>query len=229
MWDCVGNDVWQQWTIGVDSSTGAATFKNVGSGKCLDDSGRLATGATPQISDCDGSNTHQKWRVTGGWWKPLTTVQTHDNDAYVLFAENGLGNLALDSASSYTNGSKLRLAPTADTNIDDYMRIVPGSAANTFIMKFMGGNGNKCLDNPWGQAANGTALQLEDCTGGANQNWYVNTMPYFGGLQFRNQQSGKCLDSTGFNGTDARADGTTMVIYDCSLYAGAQNWEVTVD
>ena len=109
------------------------------------------------------------------------------------------------------------------------MHIVAGSATNTFTIKFMGGNGNKCLDNPSGQIANGTVLQVRDCNRATNQNWYVNTMPYFGGLQFRNQQSGKCIHSNGILGTDARADGAQMVIYDCDLYAGSQSWEITVN
>jgi hypothetical protein len=229
VWDCINGDVWQQWTISANSFTGAAMFKNVGSGKCFDDSGYLAAGATPVIRDCDQSNTHQQWRMTGGYWKPGTSTLLLIYDAYVLLADDGQNNLALDSGSNYANGALLHLASAPDTDINDQMHILPGTAPNTFIIKFVGGNSNKCLDNPGGQTANGTKLQVWDCDGGTAQNWYISMLPSFGGLQFKNQYSGRCLDSTGFNGTEARANGTQMQVYDCNSSSPAQNWQVTVN
>ncbi|HVT06833.1 MAG TPA: RICIN domain-containing protein [Polyangia bacterium] len=53
----------QQWTVSADPPTGAFVFKNVQSGRCLDIPGGLtASGARPQIWDCDGT-TKQKFMV----------------------------------------------------------------------------------------------------------------------------------------------------------------------
>src|SRR5665213_1689146 len=73
VWDCVSNDPWQQWMITADMSTGSAYLKNVGSGKCLDDSGSTSAGVSPQIWDCQAGNVNQKWRMTVGYWAPGPT------------------------------------------------------------------------------------------------------------------------------------------------------------
>ncbi len=39
-----GSSVWQQWYIDVDQPTGAAFFKNAGSGNCIEDGGNTNAG-----------------------------------------------------------------------------------------------------------------------------------------------------------------------------------------
>jgi RHS repeat-associated protein len=69
------------------------------------------------------------------------------------------------------------------------------------------GQGTKCLDiNGYG-TANGTNVQLWDCTGAWNQVW----QPQSNG-SLKNPQSGKCLDISGY-GT---ANGTNVQLWDCT-------------
>lgn len=229
VYDCSANNVWQQWMISVDGATGAAIFKNVGSGRCMDDSGTPSPGDSVRIWDCDANNVNQKWRVAGGFWRPTgITPSIHSVDAYVLLAGNGDGNVAVDNGNNYTNGAKLHLASAIDPNIDERVHILPGTSPNTWIIKFVGGNGNKCLDIPGGQTANGTPAQIWDCNGGANQNWYVSNYPSNGSLQFRNQGSNRCLDDLALLGTSPGMNHSKVAIWDCSANGGfAQGWALT--
>jgi len=65
MWQCMANDVWQQWVITADAS-GASTFqlKNVGSNLYLDQPGSsTAIDLTLQVYTSNGTNA-QKWIIT---------------------------------------------------------------------------------------------------------------------------------------------------------------------
>ena len=65
MWQCMNNDVWQQWVITPDAS-GANTFqlKNVGSNLYLDQPASMATiDLTLQVYTQNGTNA-QKWIIT---------------------------------------------------------------------------------------------------------------------------------------------------------------------
>ena len=139
IYDCLGNDPWQQWMISVDMATSAAYLKNVGSGKCLDDSNWTDVGSVPVIWDCSGSDT-QKWRMAYGYWNPGTDgsaafLRAHPDDAYALLAGNGATNNALDSFGNYSNGGQPKLNAATDTNKDDKFLVVPGTAANTWVIK----------------------------------------------------------------------------------------------
>ncbi|MCD0443144.1 ricin-type beta-trefoil lectin domain protein [Glycomyces sp. A-F 0318] len=77
---------------------------------------------------------------------------------------------------------------------------------------------DRCLDVSAQSQANGAALQLWDCHGGANQQWDDSSS---GQLRV---YGGKCLDAEGA-GT---APGTRAIIWDC--HGGAnQQWEVNAD
>jgi len=228
VWDCGSNNAWQQWFVSVDGPSGAAFIKNAGSGKCMDSRGfNTATGSAPTISDCNGGPT-LKWRMTGGYWIPKgTQYDIHENrDAYVLLAGNGDGNVAIDTGSNYNNGNKLRLAGIADTSLDDMVRILPGTSPNTWIIKFVGGSANKCLENPGGQTANGTKPQLWDCNGGSNQNWIFTNHPSDGALMVQNQYSGNCLDANNVEAPDGQ---TPIVLWDCSSANINQLWGLSVN
>jgi hypothetical protein len=72
------------------------------------------------------------------------------------------------------------------------MRII-ATGSNTYKIQFVGGGGNKCLDNPGSQTADGTQMQVWDCLNNSNQNWsFVNVGA--GAVMIKNQYSGKCLD-----------------------------------
>jgi len=64
-----------------------------------------------------------------------------------------------------------------------------------------------CLDLKNDGTANGTRLQLHNCTGGAAQQW----IPWADGT-LRNPGSGRCLDAP--NATTA--NGTQLQLYDCN-------------
>jgi hypothetical protein len=224
IYDCTSNNVWQQWMIGVDAATGAATIKNVGSANCLDDNGSTNSGTLPVLSDCDGS-VDQKWHVAGGYWRPGTSPLTHSSDAYVLLAGNGATNTAIDSHGSYTNGTNPGLAAAMDSDGNHQFRILPGTAANTWVIKFVNGGGNKCLDVPGSQTANGTGVEVWDCNGGTNQNWYANNVPH-GGVMFKNQAAGRCLANGGANANNFAA---AMVLWDCSTDDFSESWALTAN
>jgi hypothetical protein len=63
VWDCNTSSVWQQWMLTNDPATGSVFMKNVGSGKCLDNSGSTSDGANPWIWDCNNTNNNQRWQV----------------------------------------------------------------------------------------------------------------------------------------------------------------------
>ena len=229
LYGCQSNDPWQQWMISVDTSTSAAYLKNVGSGKCLDDTGSTAAGTVPWIWDCNTTNVNQKWRMAGGFWNPgsngsASFINDHPVDAYVMLAGNGNGNVALDTGGNYSNGAHPSLNTGIDTNKDDKFMILPGTSPNTWTIKSQWNSG-MCVDNPGNQTANGTAIQLWSCNGGSNQNWIISNRPN-GGVQIQNQQSNKCL----FNQwAMAPNNGVSMVIQDCDVTNGGEVWQLTAN
>jgi len=130
--------------------------------------------------------------------------------------------MALDSYGHYTNGGHPALNTGIDTNKDDKFLIAPGTSGNTWTIKTHW-NPGLCLDNPGGQTANGTGIQLWGCNGGANQNWIISNRPN-GGLEIKNQQSGKCLFDQGASGGN---DGASIVIQDCDVNSYEQIWLLT--
>ena len=82
-----------------------------------------------------------------------------------------------------------------------------------------------CVDNPGSQTANGTPIQIWACNGGTNQNWIVTNRPA-GGVQIKNQQSGKCLfNQQAFAG----GDGMAVVIQDCDANNYGEIWALTAN
>jgi hypothetical protein len=89
-----------------------------------------------------------------------------------------------------------------------------GTASATGPIK-AGDNSAKCVDDNGQSTANGTKIQLWDCTGGANQQW---TVASDGTLQVY----GKCMDITGAN----YGNGTGIELWDCTGGAN-QQWKAT--
>ncbi|HSS38428.1 MAG TPA: RICIN domain-containing protein, partial [Polyangia bacterium] len=60
---CTAGDPSQTWTVTPDAMTGAFYFKNVQSGRCLDETGKnTAAGVALEIWDCNGG-ANQKWNI----------------------------------------------------------------------------------------------------------------------------------------------------------------------
>jgi hypothetical protein len=96
-----------------------------------------------------------------------------------------------------------------------------GSAAAATVgtpTRIVGGQSGRCLDVPNASTANGTQIQLYDCSGAANQAWTYTSDKQLTGY------GGKCLDASG-QGT---GNGTAVVIWDCNGQTN-QQWSVNVD
>ncbi len=60
---CFSGRMSQMFTVTADAMTGAFVFKNVASGRCLEEPGsNTASGVLPDIWDCNGGN-NEKWNV----------------------------------------------------------------------------------------------------------------------------------------------------------------------
>ncbi|MET9723369.1 RICIN domain-containing protein [Streptomyces zaomyceticus] len=92
-----------------------------------------------------------------------------------------------------------------------------GDAESTIELKAAPG---KCLESQGGGTANGTAVQVYTCNGGAGQKWRMEGDDH--GLHLRNVKSMTCLDVAG-GGT---AVGTKIQLYTCNSSA-AQTWAYT--
>jgi O-glycosyl hydrolase len=99
------------------------------------------------------------------------------------------------------------------TNLFDNLTVTPNAPGNLGgILK--GQESGLCVDVPAASQANGTAVALWDCHGGANQSWTATPdkrLTVYGS---------KCLE--------VGADGTTAQINDCTG-TGAQQWTVNAD
>ncbi len=61
---CAEGDTSQLFAITADASTGAFFFKNVASGRCIDESnGNTSNGVAMQVWDCSSSNSNQKFMI----------------------------------------------------------------------------------------------------------------------------------------------------------------------
>ncbi|GAA3448925.1 ricin-type beta-trefoil lectin domain protein [Dactylosporangium matsuzakiense] len=174
----------QQWR-----TTTNGTLVNPASGKCLDSpSGATGNGTRLQIWDCNGSGA-QSFVYNGG-------------------ASNivGPGGKCIDVAGddNGTDGAVVQLWDCQDTSRDQNWKW-SGSSLQSL---------GRCLDIAGAGTANGTVLQLHDCTGNAAQVWVDG-----GNGTLRNPQSGRCLDSP--NGSTA--NGTRLQIWDCNG-SGAQTF-----
>jgi beta-glucosidase len=81
----------------------------------------------------------------------------------------------------------------------------------------VGGSG-KCLNDPSGNTANGTVMNLWTCTGKTNQRW---TVVQDGTLR----TGGKCLSTVG----DSSSNGAKLRIVTCNAADGAQHWLAGTD
>jgi poly(3-hydroxybutyrate) depolymerase len=91
----------------------------------------------------------------------------------------------------------------------------PTSVPPTGTQQIVGSQSGRCAEVAGSSTANGTQVQLWDCTGAANQRW-ANTS----GKQLQ-VYGNKCLDANG-QGT---SNGTAVIVWDCNGQAN-QQWTV---
>jgi non-reducing end alpha-L-arabinofuranosidase len=82
-------------------------------------------------------------------------------------------------------------------------------------VQIVGGQSGRCLDDPNGNTANGTQLQLGDCNGLSPQRWTYDTSSR------QLTVLGKCMDANGRGTTN----GTLVIIWDCNGQNN-QQWNV---
>jgi lysophospholipase L1-like esterase len=101
------------------------------------------------------------------------------------------------------------------------LRSVPGSIGDpgqSSGVRIVGTQSGRCADVPNGTTANGTQVQLWDCSGGTNQLWTrtANRELVFNGT--------KCLDAA----NQGTTNGTQVIIWDCNGQPN-QQWNVGAD
>ena len=161
---------------------------NTGSGKCLDVTGHgTAPGSALVVWGCNGG-ANQKWARA---------------DTPGILRGQESGKCVDVPAANQTNGTRPALWDCNNGGNQAWT-----STASNQLKVF----DTKCLDAP--ATADGTPIQITDCTGSAGQQWRVRSD---GAVV--NVGSGKCLDVTG-HGT---ANGTEFVIWPCTGAAN-QKW-----
>jgi O-glycosyl hydrolase len=182
--DCTGTAA-QQWTLNADGSV-----VNAGSGKCLDASGHGVTNGAPLVI----------WGCNGGANQKWARAET----AGILRGQES-GRCVDVPGFNQTNGTRPALW---DCNNGTNQAWTSTTTNQLTVFD------TKCLEAAGGGIADGTAVQISDCTGTAAQQWRVRSDGSVIGVG-----SGKCLDATG-HGTAA---GTLLVIWTCNG-AGNQKW-----
>ena len=165
------------------------SIKNVGSGLCLDSpSGNTANGTQLQIWTCNGTGA-QAFLYNGG-------------ASNIIGPSGKCVDVAGDDVGG--DGAAVQLWDCQDTSVDQNWAWT-GSSLTTLGM---------CLDVAGGGTANGTVLQLHNCTGNPAQTWVANANG-----TMTNPQSGRCIDAP----SGATANGTRLQIWDCNG-TGAQTF-----
>ncbi|MDG6101394.1 RICIN domain-containing protein [Dactylosporangium aurantiacum] len=130
-------------------------------------------------------------RATGTATSIAVPATAGDYRLYVLDAQ---GNRSAESAS--------------------LVRQQAGGGSSQQNVQIVGAQSGRCADVP-GSAANGTQVQLWDCSGGTNQRW-----TYTSGKQLT-MSGTRCLDASGAGTTN----GTQVIVWDCHGAAN-QQWNV---
>ncbi len=148
------------------------------------------------------------------------------------WANNNTGNLTL--TNNWTTSTNTNIVSGSRGNVNTGTVVVTGgnwpAAARTVMtsagvqsstqqgVTIVGGQSGRCVDVPNSTSANGTQVQLWDCSGGTNQRWTHTASKQL------TVYGNKCLDASG-QGT---ANGTRLVIWDCNGQAN-QQWNVNAN
>ncbi len=224
LWDCQSFAVDQHWLL---KNGELQTL-----GRCLDVvDNNLVAGATLQLWDCWGGP-NQKWvtQANGSLKNPASGLcidspsgNTANGTRLQIWTCNGTGAQAFSYNGGFSNivgpagkcvdvagddvggdGAAVQLWDCQDSSRDQNWAWT-GSSLTTLGL---------CLDIAGGGTANGTVLQLHNCTGNPAQTWVAGANG-----TFTNPQSGRCIDAPG----GATANGTRLQIWDCNG-SGAQTF-----
>ena len=150
-------------------------------------------------ANANASNNTGNLTVTGNWTTNGTTYIGNDRgnnvsgNTTVTGGNWPAGAQAVMSSAGLTSGN-----PPAQQNVE-----------------IVGGQSGRCVDVPNSSTANGTQVQLYDCTGNAGQRW-----TYTSGKQLQVYGT-KCLDAS----NQGTANGTMVIVWDCNGQAN-QQWNV---
>ncbi|MCW6008235.1 RICIN domain-containing protein [Micromonospora sp. CPCC 205371] len=157
---------------------------------------------------------------------------TGDATKTIWLAPSGTTAFATGATMTRANGTATSIAvPTAQGDYRLYILDAQGnrSAESKSIVRqqsgggqqtgqIVGGQSGRCVDVPNSTTANGTQVQLWDCSGGTNQRW-----THTAGKQLT-VYGNKCLDAYGAGTTN----GTVVAIWDC--HSGLnQQWNVNAN
>ncbi|GAA0378493.1 hypothetical protein Acor_69680 [Acrocarpospora corrugata] len=148
-----------------------------------------------------GGENMGNWTVTGNWTSNSSTNVTNGDRGNVV------NNNVTVSNGNWPTGAQAVMAAAG-----------PQSGTPAQTVEIVGTQSGRCIDVSGGSNANGAAVHLWDCHGGANQRWTRTSSKQL--TVFGN----KCLDAYG-QGT---ANGTQVVIWDCNGQAN-QQWNVNAN
>jgi GH25 family lysozyme M1 (1,4-beta-N-acetylmuramidase) len=203
-------DIGQKYTVTVTPSAGAVpssisfTWIIHGALTVTNPGNHTTTAGTPvwrriAVSDQDGASYPPKISVSG-----LPPGMAMDSTGLITGWPTKPGTYTVHVSASdslYASGSTTftwAIAAAADSGFAGTIRQVGGTA--------------KCLDDPSGNTANGTKIQLYSCLGNANQTW---TTVQDGTIRVR----GHCL----------AASGSTVELWGCSSNSLNQQWRAATD
>lgn len=200
-------DIGQQYTVTVTPSAGAVqsfTWIVHGALTVTNPGNRTTTAGTPValrigVSDQDGGSHPPAISVSG-----LPPGLAMDSTGLITGWPTKPGTYTVHVSASdnlYASGSTT------------FTWAIPAAGNSGFAgtIRQVGGTG-KCLDDPSGNTANGTKVQLWTCTGGSNQSW---TTVQDGTIRVL----GHCL----------AASGSTVVLWGCSSSFQNQQWRAATD
>ncbi|WP_436535941.1 ricin-type beta-trefoil lectin domain protein [Actinoplanes sp. HUAS TT8] len=149
-----------------------------------------------------GGENMGNFTVTGNWTSNSATNVTNGDRGNVV------NNNVTVTNGSWPSGAQAVMSSAG-----------PQNGGTTQGKQIVGAQSGRCVDVAGAATANGTATQLWDCTGAANQSW-----TYTSGKQLTTYGGTKCLDATGQGATN----GTAVIIWDCNGQAN-QQWNVNTN
>ncbi|MBI9115128.1 glycoside hydrolase family 16 protein [Sanguibacter suaedae] len=117
-----------------------------------------------------------------------------------------------DGTTTFPQEMKVDWVRVLDNGANVIPGTPPGSGGSTGTSTLRVDGGSFCLDVPWAQTQDGTAVQVATCNGNAAQSWTR-------GDDGTVRALGKCLDVAG----GATASGTSVQLWSCNG-SGAQRW-----
>jgi RHS repeat-associated protein len=159
-----------------------------------------------------GDNTAASFNGTSSYLQlPGNLFPSGGSSQELWFSTTSTGQILLSSQAAAIGATGTGLPVLWITSDGKLRGLSPSTAANG---PFNSGLTGKCLDDASGASANGTHVQISDCTGGASQNWTMNADGTI-------RDYGKCLEA----GAGGTANGTLIDLSDCTGAAN-QVWQV---